>query len=256
MDKELEKSKLQQYITEVWAKSYPKRRKKDFGFMDYDKNLCNYIIHNTPKGSTLLEVAIGTGYPLADFLQKSGYVIHGIDISPNLIEKCRELNPNIMCKIGNAEALEYEDNYFDNTYCFHSTWYFADLNKAIDEMIRVTRPGGMVIFDIANRNNGVIEAGYQRNLAREKEKGIRRFITFAKGMANVILRRRTFNWHFLLHYTVSEFPTYPEDIYQHLSETGIANFQVMVTEKDNSLHAANKPGPFKDFGRLVFVVRK
>jgi len=73
-------------------------------------------------------------------------MVHVIDIAPTLIDKCKQLNPDIKCKVGDAEDLEYPDNYFHLTYCFHSTWYFPRLNKAIDEMLRVTRSGGKKIL--------------------------------------------------------------------------------------------------------------
>ena len=242
------------FMSEVYAKSWPTRREKFYGFLEYDKHLCDYVCQHVPKGSRLLEVAIGTSYPIADFLQKAGYVVHGIDISPNLIDECRKLNPNITCKVADAEDLEYEDNYFDATYCFHSTWYFPHLNSAIDEMIRVTRPEGMVIFDIQNRNNRKIEEGYHQNLSQGM--GMRRVIKFAKNIASAILHRSAVNWHFLFHYVVHEVPTYPEHIYQHLSEMGVATFQVMVKEEDESIHAVNGLGSFEEFGRLIFVLRK
>ena len=75
----------------------------------------------------MLEVAIGTGYPIADHLQKAGHEVHGIDISPDLVRRCRELNPAIQAKVGDAEHLEYPDATFDATYCFHSSWYFPNL---------------------------------------------------------------------------------------------------------------------------------
>ena len=242
------------YITDVWAKLYPDRREKVYGFLEYDKNLCSYVSEHIPRGSKLLEVAVGTGFPFADFFQKAGYVVHGIDLSPYLIEKCRELNPNIICKVGEAENLEYEDNCYDATYCFHSTWYFSDLLKSIDEMIRVTRPKGMTFFDIQNRNNPKIAEGYVYNILQGK--GIRRVIRFFKNIMLMILRKNTFSWHFLFKHVVYETPTFPEDIYKYLKEIGVTNFQVMVTEKDESIHETNELGAFEDYKRLVFVIRK
>lgn len=134
------------YMRDVYSKGWITAREEIYGFLEYDKNLCKYICeHVNTNAGKLLEVAIGTGYPFGDFFQKAGYSVYGIDISPDLIDKCRQLNPNINCKVGDAEDLDYPDDFFDCVYCFHSTWYFPNLNKAIDEMLRVTRPGGGVL---------------------------------------------------------------------------------------------------------------
>jgi len=242
------------FLLEVYAKKWPTSREKTYGFMKYDKNLCNHIYQHVPKESRLLEVAIGTGYPIADFLQKTGYIIHGVDISPLLIDECRRLNPEINCKVGDAEYLEYSDNYFDATYCFHSTWYFPNLEKAIGEMIRVTRPGGMVVFDIQNRNNSRIDQGYRRRLSRLH--GIGRLIVFAAEIVQAVLQRHSVNYHFLFHPVVHEVPVYPESIYEYLKRKDISGFQVMVRKEDESLEMGCELGRFEDFDRLVFVVRK
>ena len=239
------------YIKDVYSKYWITAREKIYGFLEYDKNLCKYICEHVPNGGELLEVAIGTGYPLADFFQKAGYSVYGIDISPNLIEKCQELNPNINCKVGDAETLDYPDNYFDSTYCFHSTWYFPNLNKAIDEMLRVTRPDGLVMFDIQNRNNEEIDSAYRKRLSDST--GMARMVRYAKELvACIILRRRAPIWNLGVH----EVPTYPESIYQHLKESRISNFQVMVRYDDESIETKDEVSSFENFARLVFAITK
>lgn len=239
------------YMRDVYSKYWPTIREKTYGFLEYDRNLCKYICERVPNGDTLLEAAIGTGYPIADFLQKAGYSVYGIDISPDLIEKCRQLNPNINCKVGDAEDLDHPDDYFDCTYCFHSTWYFPNLNKAIDEMLRVTRPGGLVMFDIQNRNNKKMDSNYRRRLFRTT--GMGRIIRYASNIATIMLRRKQIPiWSSV----ISEIPTYPENIYEHLKESVISDFQIMVRNEDGSIEARNELGSFEDFARLVFAITK
>jgi hypothetical protein len=124
------------------------------------------------------------------------------------------------------------------------------LPKAIDEMIRVTIPGGMVIFDIQNRNNKEIETSYRKRLSEGI--GLRRFLRYGKNIAKITLRRGTPIWHNFVH----EVPTYPETIYKYFDNNQIKNFQVMVANEDESLEIRDDVSLFGDFGRLVFVVRK
>lgn len=200
------------YTKNVYSKYWITAREKIYGFMEYDKNLCNYVCGRIPKGKKVLEVAVGTGYPFADIFQKLGYIVYGIDISPELIDKCRQTNPLIDCKVGDAEYLDYPDDQFDCTYCFHSTWYFPDLTKAIDEMLRVTHPGGLIIFDIQNRNNKDINRAYRKRLSPDT--GMKRIFRYTKNIAKVFLHRGTPVWYSFVY----EVPTYPGVIYKHFRD--------------------------------------
>jgi SAM-dependent methyltransferase len=211
--------------------------------MDYDHRLCDMIAGQAPEGGKLLEVAIGTGYPVADALAKAGYEIHGIDISPALVEKCRELNPAINAKVGDAENLDYADGEFDAVYCFHSTWYFPDLTRVIDEMIRVTKPGGFIVFDIQNRANPAIGADYDRRKAQVRPGFGPRLNLQARNVAKVILRRGNPNWHGVIY----EVPTDPQALHDHLDGR---EYQVL----DDKLNELPGGGSFSDNARLVFVV--
>ena len=203
-------------------------------------------------GDTLLEVAIGTGYPFADYFSKKGYTVYGVDISPELIEKCKKLYPNIKSKVGDAEDLEYPDNFFDGTYCFDSTWYFPNLKMAIDNMLQVTKPGGSVIFDIQNRNKKEIEKAYKRRLNDTTGIGIVK--TYIKNIAKLILRRGTPDWHLIIHET----PTLPEDVCQYLKDLGFPYvFHILVRKQDDSLEMEDSSDPsFLQYDRLIFHVLK
>src|SRR5215475_8510508 len=117
-----------EFMRSVYSGYWLGARDKIYGFMEYDRHLCEYLTaqashrdgsaSSRPEALTLLEVAIGTGYPIADHLQKSGHEVHGVDISPELVHRCRELNPAIQAKVGDAENLDYPDATFDATYCF------------------------------------------------------------------------------------------------------------------------------------------
>lgn len=236
------------FIVNEYSKYWAKARVNIYGFMEYDKNLCEYICKNVPGGSKLLEVGIGTGYPFADYLQKHGYIIHGIDISPLLIKKCKELNPEIICKVGDAESLEYENRSFDCTYCFHSTWYFPDLKKVIDEMVRVTRKGGLVIFDIQNRNNPEIANKFRKHIFYTRGAG--RLIRYAKNIAKILLKRGVQHWGS----TVWETPTYPEEIYNHLSSKNLTNYKILARKDDDSLEIQTKIESPSTYKRLIFTI--
>lgn len=247
------------YMRDVYSKARLRGQEECYRFLDfedYDKFLIHYICKRVPKGSKLLEVAIGTGYPIADALQKAGYQVFGVDISPKLIETCREINPQIDCMVGDVENLQYPDNTFPATYCFHSTWYFPDLSLAIDNMLRVTQAGGLVIFDIMNANNLAISTYYNKRFL-ETASLIGRTKLTIKNIASIIMRRGCANWRFLDY----EVPIYPESIYEY-TERGNYTFEVMgipnVTGKLDyeSIETAREHDALAEYSRLIFVVRK
>ena len=238
------------YMKDVYWQYWISARDKKYGFLEYDRNLCDYISSNIPQGATLLEVAVGTGYPFAAFFSAAGYAVHGVDISPQLIQECQKLFPSISCKVGDVENLDYPNGYFDATYCFHSTWYFPDLKRAIDEMLRVTRQDGLVIFDIQNRNNHSIEKNYQKCISETK--GIYRVQRYFKNIARIVLRRRPVDWHFVVH----EVPVRPEEVYKHLAARQIKTFKVFARMGNGSLDLQDELGSFVWYPRLVIVVWK
>lgn len=53
---------------------------------------------------------------------------------------------NLHYSVSNAENLPYEDNYFDAVFHFGGINLFGSIKKAIDEMERVVKKGGRVVF--------------------------------------------------------------------------------------------------------------
>lgn len=102
-------------------------------------------------GQSVLEVGCGTG-ALVRWL--AGYTkgknpITGVDLSPYMLREAANLarmegiEESINFAKGNAENLEYPDDSFDLTLSI-TVLEEVNASKAIDEMIRVTKPGGRV----------------------------------------------------------------------------------------------------------------
>ena len=240
------------YMKNIYSKYWIYAREKVYGFSRYDKNLCSYICKNISKKSNILEVAIGTGYPFGNYFEINDYKVYGVDIAPILVEKCKKKYPSINCKVGDAENLEYTDNFFDCTYCFHSTSYFSNLNKVIDEMIRVTIPNGMIIFDIQNKNNEEVNQNYNKMLLAKKN-GLKKLFRYAKNILKIILRKGVPDWTNVVH----EVPTCPENVNKYLEKKGIRDYKILVTlTKDDDLVDSNKIDSFKKNKKIIFILRK
>lgn len=100
------------------------------------------------EGDRVLEVSCGTGdnFP---FLP-AGVELHGLDISMGMLRACQrhlkkwELNASLYH--ASAEDLPFENAAFDVVYHVGGINFFNDKRKAIEEMIRVAKPGTKLIL--------------------------------------------------------------------------------------------------------------
>jgi demethylmenaquinone methyltransferase/2-methoxy-6-polyprenyl-1,4-benzoquinol methylase len=95
-------------------------------------------------GSRALDVATGTG-DLAIALERRGASVTGIDFAPAMLEVARRKAPGISFQRGDALALPYGDAEFDAVTVAFGARNFADLDRGLREMSRVTRAGGRVV---------------------------------------------------------------------------------------------------------------
>ncbi len=92
--------------------------------------------------ATVLDVACGTGL-VADALANRGYRVTGIDVSVPMLERARRRVPAATFVAGDAENIPFAAASFDaatSGQAFH--WF--DRAKALGEIMRVVRPGGVV----------------------------------------------------------------------------------------------------------------
>ena len=95
-----------------------------------------------------LEIAVGTGRNLRHY--PPGTRLTGIELSPAMLEIARrqpaatELQADL--RVGDAEALEFEDESFDTVTCTLALCTIPDDRVAVEEMWRVLRPGGRLLL--------------------------------------------------------------------------------------------------------------
>ena len=142
--------RVKHYIRTDYAKFWLEQVQR-YGFLPYHANLLGLITSLTAPGNgRLLEVGVGTGWPFAKALVQQGYTVYGMDIAELMVQEARAHLGGSRCLVGDAEALPWVDESFDLVYCLQSTWYFPDLARALAELVRVTRSGGSVVFDVMN----------------------------------------------------------------------------------------------------------
>ncbi len=113
------------------------------------KKACKTLTKVQPK--TMLDVATGTG----DFAVEANRVLNpdqiiGVDISEGMMKFGREklkknnLDHKITLQSGDSENLPFENNTFDAITVGFGVRNFENLDKGLENMCRVLKPGGMV----------------------------------------------------------------------------------------------------------------
>lgn len=107
-------------------------------------------------GSQVLEIGCGAGF-MAVTLAERGCRVHAIDSSEAMIEQARRhavesgMTDQLSVSVGDVYALAFADSSFDLVLAIGVIPWLERAELAIQEMARVTRPGGHVIFTADNR---------------------------------------------------------------------------------------------------------
>ena len=100
-----------------------------------------------PSGSRVLDVACGTGN-LAIPLARSGCIVTGVDIAPNLLEQARQRAKTEGLQAtfdeGDAEQLPYADGTFDAVVTMFGAMFAPRPELVSSELARVLKPGGLL----------------------------------------------------------------------------------------------------------------
>ncbi len=110
--------------------------------------------------SRLLEVGCGDGWWLRRLVDYGARPenMRGVDLLPEMVERAESLSPNIPVVLGDASRLDIRDGSYD--IVLQSTVFSSILDsdmrrQAASEMLRVLKPGGIVIwYDMRIGNPG------------------------------------------------------------------------------------------------------
>ena len=95
----------------------------------------------------VLELAVGTGRNLPYY--PAHVRLTGIELSPQMLEIARrraaQLGLDVDLRIGDAQALDFEDHSFDTVIITFGLCTIPDDRAAVTEAHRVLRPGGQLV---------------------------------------------------------------------------------------------------------------
>ena len=94
----------------------------------------------------ILEVGCGSGAITSRFAQQGQSEVHGLDLSLPFLRKAAADGDEVSYTCGDAYNLPYPQASFEACVCHFLLLWLAQPVKALNEMKRVTRPGGHVVI--------------------------------------------------------------------------------------------------------------
>lgn len=174
---ELHLQEIREQQRESWNRFSPGWKKWDDLFMDFLKPMGDEIIHrlDLKESDRVLDVAAGTGEPgltIASITKKGTVMI--TDLAEEMLEVARENAKrrgisNIQTQACDVSELPFADNSFDAISCRFGFMFFPDMELAINEMVRVLKPGGKVatsVWNVPEKNFWItaVMSAIQRNM--------------------------------------------------------------------------------------------
>jgi ubiquinone/menaquinone biosynthesis C-methylase UbiE len=119
-------------------------------------------------GASVVDVCTGTGLTLpylAAAVGSTGRVV-GIDRSPAMLAGARDRAPAPPVELveGDATALPFGDGAFAGAISTYGLTAVADAGAALDEMVRVVRPGGRIVVADVHFVNWPTPAAFNRGV--------------------------------------------------------------------------------------------
>lgn len=122
-------------------------RNRPGGYHELLDELESEIVARYGVGLDVLEAGCGTGLVL-ERIARFARSARGVDLSPGMLAKAKERGLDVL--EGSLTRLPFDDASFDVCCSFKVLAHIPEIDTALSEMARVTRPGGHVIAEFYN----------------------------------------------------------------------------------------------------------
>jgi ubiquinone/menaquinone biosynthesis C-methylase UbiE len=113
----------------------------------FDRELLQRFAADVRPSGEVCDIGCGPGQ-IARYLRDTGTTVFGVDISPRMIERARQLNPDISFREGDMMALDMPDATLAGMTAFYAIVNTPreSLPLVFQEMRRVLEPGGLLLL--------------------------------------------------------------------------------------------------------------
>jgi SAM-dependent methyltransferase len=140
------------------ADEYARRIYDELKNKPLDCRLLERFAESVRHAGVACDLGCGPGQ-IARYLHECGIQVCGMDLSPGMVARARQLNPGIEFHQGDMRALPVKDNAWAGIAAFYAIVHLPprDLVQAIREMLRVLASGGRLLlsFHIGNDTSQV-----------------------------------------------------------------------------------------------------
>ncbi len=181
------------------SKNYFQRRLID----NFYNKLIDIIVNL--HSNKILDVGCGEGFTLSLLKKKNiGKIIEGIDNSIDAISIGKNLFPGISFKVGDIYNLPYKSNSFDLVICSEVLEHLDDPNRALQELIRVSRKYCLLsvpnepIFRLANFFRGKNISRWGNDIEHINHWSVNKFVNFIEKEFIILNKKTPFPWTIIL----------------------------------------------------------
>ena len=131
----------------LFTRSHPESLEVGFQNREIEQPTMFSLIPKNLKGKKLLDLGCGPGIHLRKYY-KRGAICSGVDLSSEMIRLAKKQNPKIELKVGSVYKINFKTGSFDIITASFVMDHVSDLKKAVCEIKRVLKKGGLFIFSI------------------------------------------------------------------------------------------------------------
>jgi len=115
---------------------------------EYFEDYIQMVTHFLPAEKTFADLGCGTGQ--SSSLLSKHYQVTGVDISPLFLKEAQKKFSQVDFIKGDIIQLPFKNNSFDGVGCFNVLEHISAPQKAVAEMIRITKKGGLIFICCPN----------------------------------------------------------------------------------------------------------